>query len=161
MPSKTPAPSDELDPKELDRVDELAADVAAETADYPEGCPEFIPVLALPRMRRADAYEALGQIQAQQRQVKSVEPDSSEDEDATPADAGDEAAEVKPVEIDPASYGAQYRVIAYIEQYLGVVALSPKAFAEWAANVSDTDLVRAFNVYIRKTQPGEAESSTG
>jgi hypothetical protein len=152
MPSKTPTP----DTTEPDKVDELAADVEAETAEYPEGAPEFLPVLKLPRMRRADAYEALGQIQAQQRQVKTAEDAPAEESDEDAADG-----EVKPVEIDPLSYGAQYRVIAYIEQYLGVVARDPGAFAKWAVDVSDGDLVKTFNVYIRKTQPGEAESSTG
>jgi hypothetical protein len=148
-----------------DAVDQMAADVEAETADYPEGAPEFLPVLKLPRMRRADAYEALGQIQAEQRKVKRVA--RAEDDDADTGEgepAGDEAGEdvaPKPVELDPLSYGAQYRVIAYIEQYLGVVAQDPKAYATWAVGVGDADLVKTFNTYIRKTQPGEAESSTG
>jgi hypothetical protein len=156
-------------PEESDTVAQMAADVEAETADYPEGAPEFLPVLKLPRMRRADAYEALGLIQAEQRKVKRVErsdedepADAEPGEDTTQGDEGGEGEdEVKPVELDPLSYGAQYRVIAYIEQYLGVVAQDPKAYATWAAGVSDADLVKTFNIYIRKTQPGEAKSSTG
>jgi hypothetical protein len=155
-------------PEESDTVAQMAADVEAETTDYPEGAPEFLPVLKLPRMRRADAYEALGLIQAEQRKVKRVERSDEESaeaepgEDATEGDEGGQGEdEVKPVELDPLSYGAQYRVIAYIEQYLGVVAQDPKAYATWAAGVSDADLVKTFNTYIRKTQPGEAKSSTG
>jgi hypothetical protein len=155
-------------PEESDTVAQMAADVEAENADYPEGAPEFLPVLKLPRMRRADAYEALGLIQAEQRKVKRVER-SDEDEPAdaelgegpTQGDEGEGEDKVKPVELDPLSYGAQYRVIAYIEQYLGVVAQDPKAYATWAVGVGDADLVKTFNTYIRKTQPGEAESSTG
>jgi len=140
---------------EPDPVDQLAEDVAAETLEYPEGTPELRPVLALPRMRRADAYEALGHIQDEQKKVKRSE---SDDE---PEDDGDEDSdEVKPVELDPLSYGAQYRVVAYIEQYLGVVAADQKAFERWATRVTDADLVKAFNVYMRKAQPGEADSST-
>lgn len=146
-------------PEESDAVAQMAADVEAETADYPEGAPEFLPVLKLPRMRRADAYEALGLIQAEQRKVKRVE--RAETDDAIEADTDQAGEELKPVELDPLSYGAQYRVIAYIEQYLGVVAQDPKAYATWATGVSDADLVKTFNTYIRKTQPGEAKSSTG
>jgi hypothetical protein len=154
---------------EPDPVDQLAEDVAAETLEYPEGTPELRPVLALPRMRRADAYEALGHIQDEQRRVKRAEPDVNngqeppEDVNEVGEDGNDE---VKPVELDPLSYGAQYRVVAYIEQYLGVVAKSPKAYAAWVAGpngddgVSDADLVKTFNVYMRKAQPGEAASST-
>jgi hypothetical protein len=156
-------------PEESDAVAQMAADVEAENLDYPEGAPEFLPVLKLPRMRRADAYEALGLIQAEQRKVKRVERSDEEPADAEPGEdtaQGDEGGdgegeELKPVELDPLSYGAQYRVIAYIEQYLGVVAQDPKAYATWAVGVGDADLVKTFNVYIRKTQPGEAESSTG
>jgi hypothetical protein len=153
-------------PEESDTVAQMAADVEAENLDYPEGAPEFLPVLKLPRMRRADAYEALGLIQAEQRKVKRVERvDEDEPADAEPGEdttqGGEGEDEVKPVELDPLSYGAQYRVIAYIEQYLGVVAQDPKAYATWAAGVSDADLVKTFNTYIRKTQPGEAKSSTG
>jgi len=152
-----------------DAVDQLADEAAAETLEYPEGAPELLPVLALPRMRRADAYEALGHIQDEQRRVKRAEPDVNngqeppEDVNEVGEDGNDE---VKPVELDPLSYGAQYRVVAYIEQYLGVVAKSPKAYAAWVAGpngddgVSDADLVKTFNVYMRKAQPGEAASST-
>jgi len=151
---------------EPDAVDQLADEAAAETLEYPEGAPELLPVLALPRMRRADAYEVLGHIQDQQRQVKQLERDDDDDLDSDDADEQNEDAELKPVELDPLSYGAQYRVVAYIEQYLGVVAKSPKAYAAWVAGpngddgVSDADLVKTFNVYMRKAQPGEAASST-
>jgi hypothetical protein len=136
-------------------TDSLAQDVADEDLEYPEGTPVLIPVLNLPRMRRADAYEALGQIQSLQRQVKRLTP-----EDGDELAEGD-AVEAKPVELDPLSYGAQYRVVAYIEKYLAVVAEDENKFKSWALAVDDSDLVKAFNVYIRKTQPGEAESSTG
>ncbi len=139
---------------EPDPVDQLADDVAAETLEYPEGTPTLLPVLALPRMRRADAYEALGYIQAEQKKVKRAESDDDVSEDTE----GDD--EVKPVELDPLSYGAQYRVVAYIEQYLGVVAADEKAFDRWKTRVTDADLVKTYNVYMRKAQPGEADSST-
>ena len=148
---------------EPDPVDQLAEDVAAETLEYPEGAPELLPVLALPRMRRADAYEALGHIQDEQRRVKRAEPDVNngqeppEDVNEVGEDSNDE---VKPVELDPLSYGAQYRVVAYIEQYLGVVAADVKAFDRWKTRVTDADLVKTFNVYMKRTQPGEAASST-
>jgi hypothetical protein len=142
---------------EPDKVAELATAVDDEKLEYPEGTPVLIPVLALPRMRRADAYEALGHVQALQRQVKQLQPEEADE----PADEDDENTEVKPVELDPLSYGTQYRVVAYIEEYLAVVAKNPVELRAWAARVDDSTLVQAFNVFIRKTQPGEAESSTG
>jgi len=146
---------------EPDPVDQLADEVAAETLEYPEGTPELRPVLALPRMRRADAYEALGHIQDEQKKVKRSESGDEPEDDSTEDDD-----EVKPVELDPLSYGAQYRVVAYIEEYLRVVSKDQKVFDRWVAGpngddgVRDADLVKAFNVYMRKAQPGEADSST-
>jgi hypothetical protein len=136
----------------------LAAEVADEKLEYPEGTPVLVPLLALPRMRRADAYEALGQVTTYQRQVKTA--DGADGDEAAEPELDDEG-NPKPREIDPASFGAQYRVVAYVEEYLRTVAASPKAFDEWAQNVPDSDLIKTFNVYLRKSQPGEAESSAG
>lgn len=145
-----------LETVEPDPVDQLADEVAAETLEYPEGTPTLLPVLALPRMRRADAYEALGHIQDEQKKVRRA----ATSDDVAESEDGEQDDEVKPVELDPLSYGAQYRVVAYIEQYLGVVAKHREIFDAWATGVSDADLVKAFNVYMRKAQPGEAASST-
>ena len=155
MPSKTDQKPDETHGGVT--TESLAADVADEALEYPEGTPTLIPMLALPRMRKADAYEALGQITRWQREVRTAEGD--EDDEPELDDEGNE----KPREIDPASYGAQYRVVAYVEEYLRTVAANEKAFEAWVApgGVSDADLVKAFNVYLKKTQPGEAESSAG
>ena len=153
MSSKTATPDEP--PRDGASTESLAADVADEALEYPEGTPTLIPMIALPRMRKADAYEALGQITSWQRQVREADPEGGEEPELD--DEGNE----KPREIDPASYGAQYRVVAYVEEYLRTVAANEKAFTAWAARVSDSDLVKTFNVYLKKTQPGEAESSAG
>ena len=152
MPSKTKTDAPDEGPT---TTEALAADVADEDLEYLDGTPTLIPMLALPRMRKADAYEALGQITKWQREVRTTEGDD-EDEPETD-DEGNET----PREIDPASYGAQYRVVAYVEEYLRTVAANEKVFTTWAAQVSDADLVKTFNIYLKKTQPGEAESSAG
>lgn len=152
------APAEEYDPAKV-TVDSLAAEVAAEVLEYPEGTPTLIPLLALPRMRRADAYEALGQISAHQKAVRTLDDEDGDEGDSDTEADPDVPAKVR--EIDPATYGAQYRVVAYVEEYLRAVAGNAKNFDVWAATVSDTDLIKVFNVYLRKTQPGEAVSSAG
>jgi hypothetical protein len=147
-----------VEPEGAVTSESLAAEVADEKLEYPEGIPVLVPLLALPRMRRADAYEALGQVTTYQRQVKTA--DGADGDEAAEPELDDEG-NPKPREIDPASFGAQYRVVAYVEEYLRTVAASPKAFDEWAQGVSDSDLIKTFNVYLRKAQPGEAESSAG
>ena len=153
MPSKA-KPEESVPGDGAVTTDSLAQDVADEKLEYPEGAPTLIPMLALPRMRRADAYDALGQITRWQREVRESQPD----EDTEPPAEGEDE---KPREIDPASYGAQYRVVAYVEEYLRSVAANEKVFNIWAAQVDDGDLIKTFNVYLKKTQPGEAESSAG
>lgn len=155
MPSKKSSETVEGVASATTTSESLAAEVADEKLEYPEGTPVLVPLLALPRMRRADAYEALGQVTTYQRQVKTA--DGEDDAEPELDDEGNP----KPREIDPASFGAQYRVVAYVEEYLRTVAASPKAFDEWARGVSDSDLIKTFNVYLRKAQPGEAESSAG
>ena len=150
------APAEDYDPSKV-TTDSLAAEVADEVLEYPEGTPTLIPLLALPRMRRADAYEALGQISAHQKAVRTLDDEDGDETD----DEADPDAPAKVREIDPATYGAQYRVVAYVEEYLRAVAANAKVYDVWAATVPDADLIKAFNVYLRKTQPGEAESSAG
>lgn len=163
MPATKTAVSkpDEVDVKPTG-TDELAADVDAETLTYPPGTPNLVPILKLPRMRRAAAYTALGAIAAQQRKTDlgdaaKSDPVESEDDEQQPET--DEATKV--AEIDITELGDRYLVVALIEEYLAVVAEREDIFRAWAIEVDDTDLVKVFNVYTKKTQPGEAKSSTG
>lgn len=159
MPAKTPKPAEDEKPAEgALTVDSLAADVAEETEppEYLDGTPVLIPILSLPRMRRADAYEALGKIQSLQRKVKAKRGDTEDTEPEL-----DENGDPKVTEIDTEIFGDQYRVVAYIEEYLAAVAANEQVFRAWAIGLDDADLVKTFNIYIRRTQPGEAESSTG
>lgn len=160
MPTKTT----EKAPDEKSGTDELAADVADETLEYPPGTPTLLPLLKLPRMRRAAAYKALGAIAEQQR--KTDPGDASEDDEQRPetdqaSESADDAEDTKVAEIDITELGDRYLVVALIEEYLAIVALNEELFRAWALEVDDADLVRVFNVYTRKAQPGEAKSSTG
>lgn len=155
--SKTEA-SEEADDKPSG-TDELAAEVAVEKLEYPPGTPVLLPLLKLPRLRRAAAYKALGEIAAQQRRTdpggKPDEPDPGGDEQRPETDRA------KVDEIDITELGDRYLVVALLEEYLAVVAADEPMFRAWALDVDDAELVKVFNVYTRKTQPGEAASSTG
>ena len=93
-------------PAELDATpvtEALADDVAAETATFEPGTPELLPHLQMPRMRRAKAYGALGEVQAQNAKVnpKAAEKvEKTEDGEDRPADD----AEVEVDEIDPEGF---------------------------------------------------------
>lgn len=147
MPSRTLKTT--VEDAEPDKVEQLAQDVADEDLEYPEGAPEFTPVLKLPRRRRKDAYDAIGKVAALRRELQGDKPED---------DSGDSDEAAK---IDPADYGKHYEQVVLIEDYLRIVAADEDVFQAWTLEVSDADLLKTFRVYQRKTQPGEAESSTG
>ena len=134
-------------------TEQLADDVAAEGLAYEPGTPFLLPHLAMPRMRRAKAYGALGQVQAQNAKT-------SKDEPAEAAEGSD--AEPDPnavVEIDPLKFGERYLVVGLIEEYLAVCARDEDEFRRWALEVDDAVMVKTFNTYMKINQPGEANSS--
>lgn len=147
-------------PAELDATpttEALADDVAAETLSFESGTPELLPHLAMPRVRRAKAYGALGAVQAQNEKANPKKVDSSGDTAAAGED--DPAASDAPVEIDPSEYGERYLILGLIEEYLAVCARDEDAFRAWALSVDDSVLIKTFNVYMKVNQPGEATSS--
>ena len=155
---RTKPPADEGDTTDNSvTTDSLAQDVADEQLEYLPGTPGLHPILELPRRQRGRAYEVMGRISALQRQLKK---DKAERE-GTAVSEGDEDGDDKVTEIDPEDFGRQYQVVILIEDYLRVVAADEDEFEAWARKVSDGDLIKTFNIYMRKAQPGEAESSTG
>ena len=132
-------------------TEQLADDVAAEGLAYEPGTPFLLPHLAMPRMRRAKAYGALGQVQAQNAKTSKDEPaEGSEDTEPDPN---------AQVEIDPLEFGERYLVVGLIEEYLAVCARDEDEFRRWALEVDDAVLVKTFNTYMKINQPGEANSS--
>jgi hypothetical protein len=154
MPAKTEKPA-ELDATPT--TEALADDVAAENLTFEPGTPELLPHLAMPRMRRAKAYGALGAVQAQNEKANPKKADSDDSADAAGED--DPAASNAPVEIDPSEYGERYLILGLIEEYLAVCARDEGAFRKWALEVDDTTLIKTFNCYMKVNQPGEATSS--
>lgn len=126
-------------------TEELAADAASDKVEYPEGAPELLPVLALPRLKRADYYEAMSAVAVAQK--------------ATKLDAFDDKAGDRPVEVKLTQMAGFTRLVGAIEDLLAIVAVDLDAFRAWSAKVPDAELVQLFNAYQAATQPGEASSS--
>lgn len=140
MPTKTEKQTTET----KTTVEALADDAASQDVDYPAGCPELIPVLSLPRGRRADYYDAMAKVSELQKPSGAVEQITDED---------------RPMTLRLTEVADMTRLLAAIEDLLVVVAADPDGFRRWALEVEDNTLAQAFNVYIRRTQPGEASSS--
>jgi hypothetical protein len=139
MPAKT-----KPEPDAPALTDELAEEVAAEELEYPEGTPELRAVHQLPRKDRPAYYKAMAEIAKWQKgSAPLVDPESDERD-----------MDEKLVDISE-----KMEMLAAIEDLLAVVAADESTFREWALNAPDSTLARAFNVYQRKAQPGEAPSS--
>lgn len=126
-------------------LDALVDDAAAPT-DYPEGAPLLQPYLQIrPRSKRAEfkrKFADLGKIQDKVKEVRKSGLLTSED----PSDQLRLSAELDDM-------------YEQMLELLEMAAVSPAAFREWAEAVDDGDLIAVFNVYMRRTQPGEASSS--
>lgn len=148
MPPKSREKPAELDAPPV--TEQLADDVAAESETFASGTPELLPHLKMPRMRRAEAFGALGAVQAQNQKINPKAAEKADD---------DEPAADAEVDIDPAEYGERYKILGLIEEYLAICAADESAFRRWALEVEDSVLVKTFNVYMKVNQPGEATSS--
>lgn len=138
----------------------LADDVAAESETFEPGTPRLLAHLEMPRLRRADAYGALGAVQAQnEKYAKAVPAKADGDDGDEPSEAEKANAPVELSKIDPTEFGERYKIVGLIEEYLAVCAADEAEFRRWALSIDDQVLVRTFNVYMKVNQPGEANSS--
>jgi len=124
-------------------VDQLAEDAAPE--EYPAGVPELLPFLQIrPRSRRAEFKRRYAEVIDFQKKV---------------------SAKYKAV-TGKAPLSEKMRMAAdlddlyeRIDQTLEIAAADPKAYRKWSDEVDDENLLKTFNVYSVRSQPGEASSS--
>jgi hypothetical protein len=137
--------------KPVSVVDQMGEDATPVAPDeYPPGTPELKPMLSIrPRSRRAEFKRKISEINAALAECKRIEA---------------EGKRAKGVE---EQQSAQFRLSAamddlyqIMDEALTLAAVDPDAYAKWSDEASDVDLNAAFTVYQRRTQPGEASSST-
>ena len=130
-------------------VDELADD--ATPAEYPEGAPLLKPYLQIrPRSLRAEfkrkyAEFATVQVQMQKLQASGV---------------------LDPTNVDPQANAERMRAWADMDDYyqlmddlMAMAAVNPDAYREWSDKADDVELATVFQVYAKRSQPGEASRS--
>lgn len=123
--------------------EQLADEVAAELEDYPEGSPELRPVLRIPRRDRSAYYRAAAAVSEQQKRLTGLDRDDD-----------------TPIEVTLTQAAEQADLMAAIEDMLATVAADQDAYRAWAAEADDVTLAKVFNLYQRKSQPGEAQRSS-
>lgn len=131
-------------------VDELADDATPE--EYPEGAPILRPYLQIrPRSKRAEfkrKYAEFSGVQGQMQKVKAS--------GVLEADDG----------TDPERGAEQLRVWADMDDFyqmmddlMALAAVNPDAYREWSDQADDAALVAVFQVYAKRSQPGEVSRS--
>lgn len=137
-------------PEQPSAVDELAAD--AVPAEYPEGAPLLQPYLQIrPRSKRAEFKRKYAEFADIQSQMQKVEASGVLKDDGG---------------ADPDRGAAQLRVWADMDDYyqmmddlMAMAAVNPDAYREWSDEADDAELVAVFQVYAKRSQPGEVSRS--
>jgi hypothetical protein len=149
----TPLP-DADDAVENSLVDALREDAGLLT-EYPAGTPELTPFMELkPRSRRARFKRKFAECTALEDTVKDVQ-----------ARAKKIAAAKKPT---PELGALRLRLSADVDDLFGLMdevlelaAVDPTAWRKWSDNLDDeNDLARVFQLYMQRSQPGEASGSS-
>lgn len=136
--------------QQLDVIAELAEDAAP--VDYPEGAPALLPILAVrPRSKRADLKRAYGEFTDIRDEVAELQ--------ASPAFKVENAE-------DEALHAERLRLWARMDDYmqkiddvLVLAAVDPDEYRKWSDEVDDAGLSQTFQVWAKRSQPGEASSS--
>lgn len=126
-------------------IDELADDAAPPA--YPAGAPDLRPYLQIrPRSRRAEFKRKFADFTSLQAKVNEIKESGALAEDADQADRLRAWADLDDM-------------YQQMDELLALAATDPDAYRAWSDTVDDDDLVRVFNVFMQRTQPGEASSS--
>jgi hypothetical protein len=152
MPSKTTRPVAVVEDEST--LDQMADD--ANPPEYPQGCPELVPIIAIrPRSRRAEFKRRYADIIGLQGELSTLR-----------AQLGDFDPKDDSVADNPEKAAALYRLWAQsdvqyeiISDLLVYAAVDPAAMRDWVDEADDDALASAFNAYQRRSQPGEVSSS--
>ena len=130
-------------------VDELADD--ATPVEYPEGAPLLKPYLQIrPRSLRAEFKRKYAEFAEVQEQMQKVQASGVlKDDDADPK----RGAEKMRVWADMDDY---YQLM---DDLMAMAAVNSDAYREWSDVADDAELVAVFQVYAKRSQPGEASRS--
>jgi hypothetical protein len=130
-------------------TEQMAADATVADVEFPDGCPELRAPHEMSRRERVPYFKALTEV----GRLQKDQPASF-----AAAAAGDDET---PTEIRLEDAVAVTEMLVAIEDLLVTTAADEAVFQEWAARVDDAVLVQAFNAFMRRKQPGEAQSSAG
>jgi hypothetical protein len=134
-------------------VDQMADD--ANPPEYPEGAPALIEYRYLyPRSKRGEFKRKLATFQESQTKLNAAKEaglfEQIEQDDLT--------AEQQQARIMLAADADD--MFALMDDLMRMCAANPDGYDAWARSVDDAGLAKVFEVFMQRSQPGEASSST-
>jgi hypothetical protein len=120
--------------------------------EKPEGSPAVVPLLQLPRRRRAEVVRKLGNLRERQRDLPDIG-----DAEALADDDAERTPEQEKAMLDRAA--AMFDLFADFEELLVEVAEDPEAMRAWLTSADDQALSALTGYYMRTFQAGEAPAS--
>ena len=137
---------------ETTMVDALQEDTKAadEAVEYPEGAPEFYPLLRMPYRPRGEATRRYGALQDYLKahpELTKAKPESDEDE-------GED------VEVDMDAAADSYEMVALMDEFLESVAVDQEAYRNWPDRYVIEVFMQTWSAYQQAAQTPEASSSS-
>ncbi|MDN5930417.1 MAG: hypothetical protein L0I24_05040 [Pseudonocardia sp.] len=126
-------------------IDDLADD--AVPPEYPDGAPLLVSWHQIrPRSRRAEFKRKFADFATLQSKIDEIKQSGALAEDAAQADRLRAWAELD-------------EMYQQMDELMALAAVNPDAYREWSDEVDDDGLLKVWNVYMVRAQPGEASSS--
>lgn len=132
-------------------IDALNDDASPE--EYPEGAPVLRSWLQIrPRSKRAEFKRKFGEFNDMRGAIDKAQ------KAAKRADVA--AAAGKDVQGELLKLSAQADdMYQLMDDLMRMAAVNEDYYSKWSDDVDDADLVATFNVFVKRSQPGEASSS--
>lgn len=141
-------PTNAKKPEQASIIDELADDAVPD--EYPAGAPLLKPYLQIrPRSKRAEFKRKYAEFAELQEKTQAAQQSGVLDEDADDSRMGDKLRVW-------ADLDDLYQLM---DELMEMAAANPEHYREWSDAVEDNALTAVFQVYMKRSQPGEASRS--
>lgn len=126
-------------------VDALQADAAPR--EFPKGSPELIGYMRLPFRKRARFFKMFSELQAQQTELEKLDKKRKRVKNPSQEMMMEQATGL-------------YELYGAMDELLEMASADPEKYRDWVESNDDDSFQELFSIYIERSQPGEASSSS-
>lgn len=143
-------------PDEPTLIDELADEANPAPTEYPDGAPELKPYLQIrPRSKRADFKRAYAAFAKRQDTISELTKAAKAAKDAESAEASDAEQNIANMRL----WADADDLYQEMDDLMRLAAVDDEEYGLWSDQVEDPDLIVTFQVFMQRSQPGEASGS--